>query len=161
MNIEQQWEALCNDQQINNLPYRIDLINNEGSLLMVPHSNLHSDCQMEIAFLLKKLLPNGKPSVEFALNTGDRVYSIDVCWRSNEWLKKYPPTNITKVAPEICIEVHSPSNTGSEFIKKKNAYFKSGAIEFWICKNGFMEFWISEDTKAKSSLIIPSFPKTI
>jgi Uma2 family endonuclease len=36
-------------------------------------------------------------------------------------------------APEICIEVLSPSNTAGEMAEKCAIYFEAGAQEVWLC----------------------------
>jgi hypothetical protein len=36
-------------------------------------------------------------------------------------------------APEICIEVLSPSNSQLEMVEKRALYFEAGAAEVWTC----------------------------
>ena len=44
-------------------------------------------------------------------------------------------------APEICVEILSPSNTQPEINEKRALYFDAGATEVWICNlNGSMSF---------------------
>ena len=44
-------------------------------------------------------------------------------------------------APEICVEVLSPSNSEPEMNEKRALYFEAGAHEVWICDlDGKMEF---------------------
>ncbi|HEX6566206.1 MAG TPA: Uma2 family endonuclease, partial [Chthoniobacterales bacterium] len=66
-------------------------------------------------------------------------------------------------APEICVEVLSPSNTPSAIEEKRALYFGAGAKEVWICKeNGKLEFYcqILPDTPTRSQLC-PDFPNLI
>ena len=36
------------------------------------------------------------------------------------------------MAPEICVEVVSPSNSEEEMVEKRRLYFEKGAKEVWI-----------------------------
>jgi hypothetical protein len=36
-------------------------------------------------------------------------------------------------APEICVEIVSPSNSRSEITEKRALYFDAGAAEVWVC----------------------------
>ncbi len=46
------------------------------------------------------------------------------------------------IAPEICIEVFSRTNTVYEIETKKALYFQCGAIEVWICDSqGQLQFF--------------------
>ena len=45
-------------------------------------------------------------------------------------------------APEICVEILSPSNTLAEMDEKKELYFARGCKEFWVCDSeGTMKFY--------------------
>jgi Uma2 family endonuclease len=37
------------------------------------------------------------------------------------------------IAPEICVEVMSPSNSEEELKERKRLFFEKGAVEFWVC----------------------------
>jgi Uma2 family endonuclease len=65
-------------------------------------------------------------------------------------------------APEICVEILSPSNTASEIDEKRALYFDAGAIEVWICKlDGSFIFFVSPDNCQSGSVLCPYFPKGI
>ncbi|MBV8375665.1 MAG: Uma2 family endonuclease, partial [Verrucomicrobia bacterium] len=64
-------------------------------------------------------------------------------------------------APDICIEILSPSNSVEEIARKKTLYFETGAKEVWICDgDGSLEFCASSGV-LPSSNIFPQFPKRI
>ena len=46
--------------------------------------------------------------------------------------KKYGEVTPLKVAPEICIEILSPSNSNTEIVDKIDLYLAKGAKEVWI-----------------------------
>ena len=49
----------------------------------------------------------------------------------NSW-QQHRCDNPLMVAPEICLEVISPSNSVKETQEKREAYFAAGAHEVWI-----------------------------
>ncbi len=65
------------------------------------------------------------------------------------------------MAPEICIEVLSESNTRAEIDEKRLLYFERGAQELWTCDlKGRMRFFDSSGEMSGSGLV-PSFPSDI
>jgi Uma2 family endonuclease len=56
-------------------------------------------------------------------------------------------------APEICIEVVSPSNSVKELEEKKSAYLAAGAEEVWIVfpKSKRCEFYGPQGRKQESA----------
>jgi Uma2 family endonuclease len=66
------------------------------------------------------------------------------------------------LAPEICVEVLSPSNTSEEISEKIALCFESGAKEVWICDRGTLQFRFSDPPEIRpSSEICPDFPPHI
>ena len=66
-------------------------------------------------------------------------------------------------APEICVEVLSPGNTGAEMREKRQLCFDAGAREVWVCGlDGTLRFF-SRDAAAPmlASRSCPQFPKQI
>jgi Uma2 family endonuclease len=63
-------------------------------------------------------------------------------------------------APEICVEVISPSNTTAEIMEKMALYFEAGAREAWICdQEGEIAFHHrAQPGVQERSEICPSFP---
>jgi Putative restriction endonuclease len=71
------------------------------------------------------------------------------------------PVVLTR-APEICIEILSPSNTQAEIDEKRALYFDAGAVEVWICNlDGSMSFFVGAEHLASASALCPSFPGNI
>ena len=66
-------------------------------------------------------------------------------------------------APEICVEVKSPSNTEAEIQEKISLYFDAGAKEVWICgATGAMSFYTPNSPKPlRSSPMCPEFPRQV
>ena len=62
------------------------------------------------------------------------------------------------IAPSICIEILSPSNTLKEMMQKKELYFEMGAEEFWLCdESGLINFY-NKKRQIESSQLAPNFP---
>ena len=65
------------------------------------------------------------------------------------------------IAPEICVEVTSTSNTTEEMAEKRQLYFEQGAQEVWICRqNGEMSFY-NATAELPTSELVPQFPHKI
>ena len=62
------------------------------------------------------------------------------------------------IAPEICVESWSASNTPEEIEHKRGLYLGKGAVEFWYCdEHGKMTFFTGQSQLVKSELC-PEFP---
>jgi Uma2 family endonuclease len=58
-----------------------------------------------------------------------------------------------RVAPDLCVEVLSPTNTRIQMAEKTNAYLAAGAKEVWIVdENGIPEIYTSAGRVAVSTL---------
>ncbi len=154
------WEEVCNNPLLADLPYRVE-INREGNIELSPHTNFHSDYQAVIQRLLNRLMKGGFASPEYAITAKNSTPVADVVWASRERRAAYQGQVATKLAPEICIEVRSPSNTRREMERKRQEYFGAGALEFWFCNlTGGMTFYGLEGELERSRLC-PKFPKQI
>jgi Uma2 family endonuclease len=108
------------------------------------------------------LLPAGKVLSETPVVTSDGVKVTAAAWISAayaEELEGQHPAALER-APEICIEVLSPSDTVEEMAEKSALYFDAGAREVWLCGlNGKITFYTPEPTP--QSAIYPEFPNEI
>ena len=105
-----------------------------------PPAPAHGDQQSEIVYLLKTLLPHGRVVTECPLSTSDGVKAVDVAWLAPERRQEVRSVICFIKAPEICVEVLSPSNTPEEISEKIALYFESGAREVWVCDRGTFRF---------------------
>ena len=63
-------------------------------------------------------------------------------------------------APEICVEVLSPSNSVEEMAEKRLLYLEAGAQEVWLCGlDGKITFYTP--APSAQSVICPHFPTQI
>lgn len=151
------WQTLCDDPVLQDLPFKFET-NRWGKIEMSPATNRHGLFQILIAQWLLKLLPGGYPIAECIIQTTEGVKVADVAWASGDFLRRHGVTNPYPEAPEIVVEILSPSNTLAEMEQKKELYFARGAREFWICEEaGTMRFYNNHAQLTVSSLA-PEFP---
>jgi Uma2 family endonuclease len=156
------WAELSADPRLAKLPDRIET-DRHGHILMTPPPGFpHADRQGKIMTLLVQLLPTGRAMPECPLSTADGVKAVDIAWLSSgRGELRERPLVLTR-APDICVEVFSPSNTQREIDEKKVLYFDAGAIEVWICNlDGSMSFFLGPDHEVPSSSLCPTFPQKI
>jgi len=154
------WEEVCEDQQLQNLPFKIEL-NKWGQIVMSPVKIKHSFYQGRIQRLLESLLQTGEVMPECVIDTSDGVKVADVVWCSNERFDHIQDEVSASIAPEICIEVKSIGNTLEEMEFKKKLYFEAQAREVWIChEQGDITFY-NEQNELTQSLLVPYFPQQI
>jgi len=122
------------DSNLENLPYKIEL-NEYGQILTTPHWPLYSELQSVLREELNHRIQGGRAVQEYAIQTAAGVRVADVVWRSAaRWNEIQAAGKVpAPVAPEICIEVRSRSNTDAEMAAKRALYFNAGALEVWTC----------------------------
>jgi Uma2 family endonuclease len=125
------WAELCNDPLLRGLPGKIEL-NAYGVIELIPASNRHARQQAAITVALSRQLPGGEALVECSIATTEGVRVPDVAWASSEFLTRYGDATPFPAAPDICVEVRTPSNTDEEMALKTRLYLTAGALEVWI-----------------------------
>lgn len=151
------WEEVCNDPLLAELPYRVE-INRRGNIELSPHSRFHSKYQKAIEKLLDRLMTGGEAFIEYAIQAKNSTPVADVIWTSHERDAAEKGEFACEVAPEICVEVRSPSNSLRELLGKRQEYFTAGAVEVWHCSlTGSMTFY-SPEGELERSRLCPEFP---
>lgn len=125
------WAEISNDPTLRDLPYKIEL-NSFGKIEMSPANNRHARLQGEIAHELGRQLNDGGVLTECPISTELGVSVPDVAWASNAFLTRHGETTPFPQAPEICVEIRSPSNSKEELASKARVYLAAGALEVWI-----------------------------
>ncbi|AFY37695.1 protein of unknown function DUF820 [[Leptolyngbya] sp. PCC 7376] len=155
-----QWQDICDDKLLQDLPYKIEL-NQWGQIVMSPAKIKHGFYQNRIGSLLEQLTTEGEAMIECAIQTADNVKVADVAWASDARADIILDEVFASVAPEICVEVLSASNTPKEMEFKKTLYFDAGAQEVWICdRHGNLTFF-NQEQQLKTSNFVPDFPLQI
>ena len=103
----------------------------------------------------------GKVLAECAIHTTKGTKVADVAWASNERFKQIKDEVACSIAPEVCVEVLSFSNTVDEIQEKRQLYFERGAQEVWSCgADGEIHFYTVQG-KVEQSLLFLTFPHQI
>jgi Uma2 family endonuclease len=138
-----QWQDVLADKSLQDLPYKIEL-NEKGNIEMSPASVLHSLLQGRITAILQLQL-NGSAFTELAIQTSKGVRVPDVAWGSNDYVAQHKDELFASSAPEICVEIISPSNTPEEMFEKTQLFIEAGAQEVWlITESGDINFYSKE-----------------
>jgi Uma2 family endonuclease len=145
------WAELCNDPSLHDLPFKIEL-NGYGVMEMSPANTRHARYQAAITGELMRQLPHGTVLTECGIATAEEGVRVpDVAWASPEFIKSHGDATPLPQAPEICVEVLSPSNTKEEMAMKTRTYLTAGALEVWIVAvSGSIQVHNAEGPQAKS-----------
>lgn len=157
------WAELQADPELRRLPHRIETDRHGRILMSPPPAPAHGNRQSRIAALLIHLLAEGQVVTECPLSTSDGVKAIDVAWLAPGCEAEVESSTCLARAPEVCVEVISPSDTGAEIDEKVALYFDAGAREGWVCGlDGKFAFYIgSAGNRCASSTLCPQFPTAI
>lgn len=154
------WAAVLNDKSLQDLPYKIEL-NRFGQIVMSPATNWHGNFQIVIGHRMIRLAKSGKVIAECSVMTSENVKVADVAWASDEFIAKYKMETPYPVAPEVLVEIASPSNTMEELLHKRDLYLAKGAKEVWFCfEDGSLKFF-DPSGEIERSNVIKRFPKKI
>ena len=126
------WASVIDNPVLKNLPFKIEL-DKWGKILMSPASNNHGNLQFETGVKIRDSKKGkGKVITECSIQTSQGVKVADVAWASDLFIEKYGFATPYECAPEICVEVVSPSNAEGEIDEKIALYLSKGAHEVWI-----------------------------
>jgi Uma2 family endonuclease len=150
------WAEIVRDPSLQDLPYKIEL-SSRGKIEMSPASNRHALLQAHLAAEFAKQLTGGRPLTECSILTEIGVRVPDVAWASMEFLAAHADSTPFPIAPEICVEITSPSNSDDEIREKIAAYLSAGAREVWIVgEDGAIAYHDASGEQSRSS-----FPATM
>ncbi|MFO8100325.1 MAG: Uma2 family endonuclease [Salinibacter sp.] len=157
---QKRWERLSRDPSLNDLPYKVET-NRQAQLILTPISVSRSLRMSEIMQALDEHAPDGSAPPSYALATSEGVKVPDVVWYSPERGRRMRATgDPSTLAPEICVEVMSDSNTEGEMQAKRGLYREVGAEEVWVVRHdGTIQFF--GDDEREQSEIAPESPKQV
>jgi len=119
---------------------------------MSPAGNNHSRLQYEVGSFIDKNKGSGKVIMECSIAISEGVKVADVAWASDEFIEKYGSDTPYIRAPEICVEITSPSNSKGELEEKNLLYLAKGALEVWIVNEAGERKYFSYEGELKHSL---------
>lgn len=154
------WQDVLEHPSLQDLPFKIEL-NEWGQIVMSPASNKQGFYRVEVALQLDQALPTEKLFMRCSIDTVKGVKVADVAWASNAFIERYGYETPYPRAPEICVEILSPSNTAAEMKEKIMLYLAKGAQEVWMCDlEGRLTFHGNEG-ELESSNLTPHFSSQI
>src|SRR5258708_10370215 len=157
------WSKICANPALRDLPFKVELTP-RGILEMSPARPRHGEYQSEIGHLLRTMLPHGRVITECPIEGPEGEVRVpDVAWIARGRERYNPSETALTVAPDICVEVLSWSNTPEEMTHKRELYASLGGREFWTCTESGKLVFIDAatgDLLAKSKLC-PAFPSEI
>src|SRR5436190_11510241 len=156
------WAELVADSALAKIEGRIETDRHGHIIMFPPPAPSHGSFQAEITVFLHRLMRRGRVLTECPISTADGVKAADVAWASRERMRELGQRLCFPQAPEICVEVISPSNTVPEIQEKMALYFDAGAREVWQCStSGEMRFFAPGAEQLDSSKLCPRFPKRV
>ncbi|HSH04526.1 MAG TPA: Uma2 family endonuclease [Anaerolineae bacterium] len=152
IDLKARWAEVLLMSELQNLPFKVEL-NEWGHIMMSPASNKHGYLQTLLAAFLHGQKKEGGVITECSVLTRKGVKVADVVWFSAAFLDEQGLATPFGRAPELCIEIISPSNTMGEMTEKIDLYLAKGAREVWLCdEEGVLKFYSYEGALGSSQL---------
>ena len=123
------YRVLCEDPCYAKVPGKIEL-DLWGRMLMSPASFYHGLVQSRLCLKLAAL--GGETCIEAPIVTPMGLLVADLAWASPQFMSEHGGETPLMRAPELCIEVVSPSNSVKELEEKVAGYLAASAEEVWI-----------------------------
>ncbi|MDQ6787103.1 MAG: Uma2 family endonuclease [Acidobacteriota bacterium] len=154
------WAEVVAHPSLRDLPFKIET-DEHGQIIMNPVKINHSFYQGRISSLIQNMRADGVVLVECAIRTKRGTKCADVAWASAELFAQIENKTEAHIAPEVCVEVVSMSNSEKEMREKRKLYFEQGAREVWICDEyGALRFF-DESGEMERSEMFADFPKSV
>ncbi|HXS79541.1 MAG TPA: Uma2 family endonuclease [Gammaproteobacteria bacterium] len=157
--LRERWRQMIDDPLLAAIPYKVEL-NEKGAIEVSPASNRHGILQAFVASELRRRLADGTTITECSIETQIGVRVPDVAWASADFIARHGVTTPFAAAPEICIEILSPSNTAPQMSEKAAAYLEAGASEVWLVSDDAVEIITKSGPRPSSAfgveLTLPS-----
>ena len=150
------WASVIDNPLFRNLPFKIEL-NRFGQILMSPASNKHGRIQSRAVIALDRHTRGGEVITECSVQTSDGVKVADVAWASDGFIARFGYETPYQKAPEVCVEIVSPSNSQSEIEHKIELYLAKGALEVWVLSEEEDVAIHSPLGKSAESEVVPGF----
>jgi Uma2 family endonuclease len=129
--LARRYRELIDDPRFANVQGKIEL-DAWGRVVVSPATNLHGLIQGRLARRLSALA--GEVLVEASVSTPRGVQVADVAWMSPPSVAALGTQTPFPRAPDLCVEVASPSNSGAELQARVSTYLASGASEVWVVR---------------------------
>lgn len=146
------WQQMLENPLLADIPGKLELTE-KGTIELSPASTRHGILQAFVARELHRVRPDGTTITECAIETALGIRAPDVAWGSAEFMRRHGAASPLPRAPELCVEVLSPSNSQPEMAQKTAAYLAAGAIEVWlVAEDGAIEMYDARGRLEMSAL---------
>ncbi|MGH8665456.1 MAG: Uma2 family endonuclease [Burkholderiales bacterium] len=136
--------------------------NGQGQIIMNrPIGLLHAKRADKLIAAIRTCLPDWRIWPEIGIHTADGVKAPDLAVVSPQFAESTDPHGFLLQAPDICVEIMSPSNSWEEIRHKGLLYLAAGAAEAWVCdENGELHFF-GGGGEMPSSQIAATVPRSL
>ncbi|MEM1055282.1 MAG: Uma2 family endonuclease [Bacteroidota bacterium] len=153
------WAEVCARPELRDLPYKIEL-DRYGRIVMSPAPSRHRILQRRLQKILEDAL-GGIAIPECPVDTPEGTKVADVAWMEETFAMEHQDTAAFPVAPPVCVEIMSRSNTTGEMEEKVMIYLAKGAQEVWVHqRDGRLRFFAHEGEIERSRLA-PDAPMAV
>jgi Uma2 family endonuclease len=150
--LRERWQQLADDRVVAAIPCKVEL-NEKGAIEVSPPTVQHALIQGFLSCELAGQRPEGTTLVSCPVETDIGMRVPDVAWASHELWEQQQNESEFRVAPDLCIEVLSPTNTRIEMTHKTAGYLAAGAKEVWIVgEDGVPEIYTTAGQVPASTL---------
>jgi len=144
------WLRMLDDPVLADVPGKLELTE-KGTIELSLASTRHGILQAFVAGEMQRLRSDGTAMTECGIETDIGIRVPDVAWASSEFMRRHGTATPLPRAPELCVEVLSPTNSRPEIEQKTAAYLAAGAIEVWlVAEDGTVEMLDERGRVAKS-----------
>lgn len=152
------WSEVIAHKELSNLPFKVEL-NEWGNIVRSPASNRHGYIQTQLVLELNQQKHSGTVFTECSVETSKGVKVADVVWGSSVFFSENGLDTSYQVAPEVCIEIRSPSNTRNEMQEKKISIWQKALRKFgFVMKMAWWSFTMRVE-KFNTPTNSPSFQR--
>src|SRR5690606_16742826 len=129
--LRRRWQRLLEDPVFRDIPGKLEL-SEKGVVEVSPANPRHGALQAWVASELRRSRPDGTTITECPIETELGIRVPDVAWASAAFMIDREMDHPFSSAPELCIEILSPTNSRLEIDEKVAAYLAAGAVEVWL-----------------------------
>jgi Uma2 family endonuclease len=153
--LARRWRMLCADPSFGDIVGKVELTEWGEILVMSPVGKTHGLLATRIVKVFTEAL-GGRTMVEVGVATDIGVRAPDVAWCSDAFLAAHPEDAPLDGAPELCVEIASPSDALPKLREKAAAYVKAGAMEAWLVlpRSRQVEIYGREGRRAATSFSV-------
>ncbi len=150
--LRRRWHELADNRVVAAIPGKVEL-SEKGAIEVSPPTVRHAFVQAFVTRELARQRADGTTLTECTIETDIGMRVPDVAWVSAELLGRHWNDKEFRVAPELCVEVLSPTNTRIVMAEKIAAYLAAGAKEVWLVgEDGVPEIYTSAGRVVTSTL---------